>query len=411
MIKKLLFAVLGALCCNQSFAQLDTSGGRYHDPIFPNITVSSNVVYGANNKYNGANQTLLMDIYQPTGDNLEARPLIILAHGGSFIGGTKTDQDIVEIARRFAKMGYVTASIEYRVGFYPIDSINAIRAVLRAVQDMKAAVRFFRQDAATNNVYKIHPGYIYAGGSSAGAFMAVHMEYMDREDEVTQMISASALNTLGGLEGSSGNPGYLTKVSAVINLCGAIGKKEWIEAGNVPMVSLHGPNDQTVPFGSDRIYVAGFPIMVVHGSSSMHATASSVNVANPFHIYYGAGHVPYLGTTQTAVAYMDTTVNFVRDFLRPLLKQQPLVPLVVGLDDRQQMQVKMYPNPASNQVFIESENLFNGQLEIYNISGQLISSHFITKSARIPLAMQPGLYFVRLYENGHLQKVEKLLVR
>ena len=50
-------------------------------------------------------------------------------------------------------MGYVTASIEYRLGMFPIDSVNAIKAVLRATQDMKAAVRWFRQDAAGANAH------------------------------------------------------------------------------------------------------------------------------------------------------------------------------------------------------------------------------------------------------------------
>ena len=37
--------------------------------------------------------------------------------------------------------------------------------------------RYFREDAATINKYNIDPNHIYVGGASAGAIMAVQVEY------------------------------------------------------------------------------------------------------------------------------------------------------------------------------------------------------------------------------------------
>ena len=49
------------------------------------------------------------------GDDLESRPLVLMLFGGSYIGGSRTSPDIVEICTRYAKMGYVAAAIDYRL--------------------------------------------------------------------------------------------------------------------------------------------------------------------------------------------------------------------------------------------------------------------------------------------------------
>ena len=79
--------------------------------------------YGNNINYAGFAEDLMLDVYEPNGDTLANgdsvtdRPLVLLAHGGSFIGGSKTGSDVVPLAESFAKMGYVVASINYRLGF------------------------------------------------------------------------------------------------------------------------------------------------------------------------------------------------------------------------------------------------------------------------------------------------------
>ena len=50
-----------------------------------------------------------MDIYMPNSDIdlCLNRPLIILAHGGSFIGGSKTNPTMVDLCETFAKYVYI----------------------------------------------------------------------------------------------------------------------------------------------------------------------------------------------------------------------------------------------------------------------------------------------------------------
>ena len=86
----LLIGAAGAVA--QAQTPIDTTGGRYYQPIFPNVTVTPGVVYGSAITFSGATQQLLMDIYQPTGDVAAERPVIIFAHQGGFVGGSRNEQ-------------------------------------------------------------------------------------------------------------------------------------------------------------------------------------------------------------------------------------------------------------------------------------------------------------------------------
>ena len=209
LMKKIYLLAFTGLFTSFSYGQCN--GGRYAFDVFTSVDITSDIVFGANISNGGATTILDMDIYEPNGDTETARPLIIWAHGGSFIGGSKTDGDVVILADRFVKKGYVFASINYRLGIdFPFSQNDATKAVVRAVQDMKASIRFFYEDRATTDTYKIDTTKIYIGGTSAGAITALHLAYLDQECEILEFMSTSELNTLGGIEGTSGNPGYST---------------------------------------------------------------------------------------------------------------------------------------------------------------------------------------------------------
>ena len=67
------------------------------------------------------------------------------------------------MCERFAKRGYAVANLEYRLGWnggaggsLAANSISLIKGVYRAIQDTKAAVRFFYRDAKdSSNSYNI----------------------------------------------------------------------------------------------------------------------------------------------------------------------------------------------------------------------------------------------------------------
>ncbi|MBK8499288.1 MAG: alpha/beta hydrolase [Flavobacteriales bacterium] len=178
----------------------DCSTGRYVSAnLFPTVTVTNAVVYGANIGVNGSNQTLRLDVYAPTGDAQTDRPAVIVAFGGSFISGTRAD--VADICQDFAKRGYVAIAPDYRVGFFFPNEATTIRAVMRGAHDMKAVVRFLRKSVAeSGNPYGIDPERIIVGGVSAGAISGIHAAYLDQDSEVPAVL-VPEMPALGGIEG------------------------------------------------------------------------------------------------------------------------------------------------------------------------------------------------------------------
>jgi para-nitrobenzyl esterase len=420
MKKHYLLAITVLAFQGLTIAQTPCDAGRYSTEIFSTVDVTSNINFGQNLTWDSNVENLDLDFYEPNGDTETKRPLIIWAHGGSFIGGTKVDPDVVELSNRFAKRGYACASIDYRVFFFPFDSVNAVKAVVRAVQDMKAAIRFFYKDAATTDFYGIDTNKIFIGGSSAGAVTALHAAYFDKECEIENYMTIAELNTLGGIEGTSGNPGYSSNVQGVISLAGALASYGYLEAGDVPVCSLHGDDDGTVPYGRDYASVSGIPMLYMDGSRMIDEQAAAIGVQSNLYTHYGAGHAPYA----TSAAYMDTTVNFVRDFLIDLLgcTETPLqvantpsgpadlytIPFC-GLDvndAKVDLIDSPFPNPSTDQITINlKENISVESIEIVDLSGRSVSildpslsSHLIRKNT-----VGSGTYMLRVIaSNGQI---------
>ncbi|WP_171025622.1 alpha/beta hydrolase [Hymenobacter jeollabukensis] len=394
----LLTALALLLLLTSARAQIDTTGGRYRRPIFSQVTVTRAVAYGAATNIAGSNQTLLLDLYEPTGDTVRRRPLVIMAHEGAFATGNRDDQFMTAICTRLAQLGYVTASIDYRLGFFPFDSANIGRASIRASQDMRAAVRFFRRDAATTRQYRLHPAYVFAGGSSAGAFMALQLGYLDKPAEVPAYVD---LAQLGTLEGSSGNPGYSSQIAAVVNLCGAVGGLTWLEPGNVPLCSVHGTADAVVPYNIGRAFGQSFSPRI-YGSGVLKPRADAVGIPNVLRTLRGAPHVPYDGTTATQVAYTDTTFQTVRDFLRPLLRQPGTVLSAVARHQAEAPQV--YPVPTTEDVFYlqaaTAAPFRPRQAELLDAAGRVVR-RFRWDQPRLAVprgALPAGSYYLRADE-------------
>jgi len=407
--------LLSLLLSVAAYAQSPCSSGRYANDVFTNFTVTSNVIYGQNNTWSGAANQLKLDVYEPTGDTELARPLIIWVHGGSFIGGSKTDNDVKTWSESFAKKGYVCASIDYRLGFFPFDSANAVKAVVRAVQDLKGAIRYFYKDCQTANLYKVDTNHIFIGGSSAGAITALHVAYLDDPCEISDYLSSSTINTLGGLEGNSGNPGYSTKVHAVINGCGALARYSWLEAGDVPLCSFHGTADGTVKYNRGVVN-PGTPLMYLDGSRMLHERACAVGVENQFYTFPGAPHVPYLADA----SYMDTTLRFIRDFLvkqmgcTETMLQAENTPMQsvnlyainycdgtpvnevctsVGIQE-ENISIHLYPNPSNGIIHISSDGASIHSVNVMDMFGKMQAVH-LSNGNEIDLSDLPnGTYFV-----------------
>jgi para-nitrobenzyl esterase len=400
-------------------------GGRYTNNVFPgNPIVTSNITYGSNIRFNGATESLELDVYEPNGDTISARPLVIIAHGGSFVGGSKTGTDVVPICNDLAKLGYVAVSMEYRLGMNGLpfpgpDSSDATEAVMRGVHDGRAAVRFFRKNAAIDgNAYKIDTNNIFFAGVSAGGFIALQMAYLDEAAEIPSFIDmVGQAGLTGGIEGNSGNPGYSSEVKAIVNMCGALGDTAWMKAGDEPVLSFHGTNDGTVPYGSSVINLLGFyPLLKVHGSYSVSAKANQIGLKSCFEIYEGQDHVP----ATTNAAYYDTTITMMKDFLYHFVCGAPLTCVnnaqsasSIKESTLETLDWSIFPNPANNNLMVDLRN-FEAQklsITIFNALGKnvLNINNMQAKQQNIDITnLSSGLYQV-IVSDGVQQYGKKLV--
>jgi hypothetical protein len=363
---------------------------RFLDVVFDSAITNPNLKYGAAVNYLGQNQDLFLDFYEGQTDTLKNRPLLILAHGGSFIQGNKAATDITKLSKELAKRGYAVASIQYRLGVNIAGTGGLTQefthAVWRGAQDGRAAVRFFRKSFEEGNPYGIDTSKIYVGGISAGGVLGMHMQCLDLPTELASVNVDTV--AIGGIEGNSGNPGYSYRVKGVISLCGAISNVSWmLNNKNIKLISMHGTNDQTVPYASDYFKFFNSPIGFLQGGFSMDSAAQKMGITSAFHTFYGADHVPF----STNALYMDTTVRFVS---KELYKQLTgLIP--IGLETVTETDLEVYPNPTNHSLYINLASLNDYTYEVKSMDGKSVQKGDFLNSNQIGVSeIKTGVYIL-----------------
>jgi dienelactone hydrolase len=284
----------------------------YNSTRFDEVEVLRDVVYGQSTTQGGKEQQLIMDIYLPKGDSSRNRPLLILAHGGYFIFGDKSG--FSRECTYFAKAGYVAVSINYRLIDIEGDSvITPKHAVIDAIHDMKAAVRYFAKDATKEHKYKTDQENIFIGGYSAGAITSLHYAYVNRVEDLLEMggkelVEYTKVN--GGLEGQSGNLGYPSKVKGVINIAGSLHTADLVNKSEPALYSVHGTADKTVPFETG---LTGETLVQTEGSGLIHKKAKKAGIKNLLHKMPGLDH--------SAFYHCEDCLDEMRQFLFELIQE------------------------------------------------------------------------------------------
>lgn len=191
--------------------------------------VTSHIPYRQATTWDGQATELALDLYQPGGGEAP-KGAFVWIHGGGFVSGSPRDPADVEIATRLARAGYVTASIEYRLGpeggsSDELDDPDVVGRIVRAYEDAAAAVRFVRDHAAD---WGFDPDRVFVGGASAGGGTALNLAY---------------------LPGDHTDPTSPDRVAGAVSLI-ARTEPSLIEPGEAPMLMINGTEDTTVPLAS-----------------------------------------------------------------------------------------------------------------------------------------------------------------
>lgn len=317
---------------------------RYKEPIYE-YNVIKNVKYSTATGYWTSNPTtstdyfeiiknglsssietstlaLTMDIYLPKNDYLSRRPLLMLIHGGGFYIGDKADAPIVRWCNHFASLGYVVASINYRMGFKPAKQ-SIERCGYRATQDAHAAMRFL---LANQDKFKIDPNYLFAAGSSAGGITTLNLAFMRNKNRPESSHGNWVLEDLGDIESSGNTLKQTFHLRAIANMWGAVHDINEIANSNTSIISFHGDADQVVPYDYDvpfKDIQLGFSKLFfnkMYGSAAIHRKAKELGYRQTLHTFPGAGHAPHVDkndnpTEKFWFIQKEMTDFFYREFL------------------------------------------------------------------------------------------------
>lgn len=376
------------ICCfilvnnlnSQSYAE-GCDGKRYASAVFPQYTVSSSVYA----RPTPENFDLWMDIYEPNGDQVSKRPLILFVHGGGFFSGSRADMQ--PFCVEYVKKGFVTASIDYRLFLGIPDEAGFIKAVIKAISDFKASYRFFKEDAVGANKYKIDTTKMFIGGYSAGAITVLHAAYLDQNDRLSPAVWAE-IQSQGGLKGNTGSTQNLahkdSDIFGVFNFAGAVYDKSMFDAGEPMLMSYHGDKDQTVPIDSAIIFTS-----TVYGSRTIQNAMNNVGNPNIIEIAPGAGHTEIF----TDPKYLPNLYAFIDKATALYYPRLCGFPAATSRID-QDISNTISPNPGNNIIqFVFNTDI--DQLLIYSPSGQIVSSYEVNSNhfTLERFDLKEGIYF------------------
>ncbi|MDY5968908.1 MAG: alpha/beta hydrolase [Bacteroidales bacterium] len=324
--------------------------------------------------FNGIAQTtamkylpLRLDLYQPVSNETNAplsdAPFILFIHGGAFYVGGKDDYAIVNWCKHFASMGYVCASIDYRMGFMPTKD-DFVRACYMSVQDAHAAMRFLVHN---DKKFGIDKDRLFVAGTSAGAVTALNLAFMtdkDRPDatfgfgrkgqkarvlqslleqgDTVDMPTEKQRNRINkknlGCLAQSGN--VMTepfRIRAVANLWGAVNALDML--GNNPqtdIISFHDDEDPVVPydegyaFSDANVKVGKMLIGKLYGSAAI--TRRSLETGRRAHLItlHGAGHAPHKDNGKLNIQVANMISDSIASFFYEEMVPQPATIESVG---------------------------------------------------------------------------------
>lgn len=374
-------------------------------PIFTDsqIGTQTNVVYGSAVTWQGQTQPLTMNVFFPklNIDTLPLRPFILIIHGGGFVNGNKEDWN--DDCREFAKRGFVAATIDYRLGLTgncAVDSFSYDKAVYRAIQDAKAALRFAVDNAAAS---RIDTSWMFIGGGSAGAATSLGVLYLSQDD--WNSYSPTIPQNLGPLNTSGNNLTNTYTLKGIMNNWGGIGKA-FIDANEmVPMIAFHGDADSTANIDSAFAKSCVDPPLV-YGSRSLYTLYTNAGICADLSVKVGGGHGVYNNSgnnfrvERTACFFKSVMCNTCSNFYSTdSIPANCSVANSIGEEAKENI-LSVFPNPSGGDINLTFAVQGQKLVSIYNAVGQLIKS-FTTADAQYNLTIaHSGLYFVRVsYQN------------
>ena len=284
------------------------------------ITTLKNIVYAAPKRADGKSISLRMDILIP--EPMRKRTVVVYVPGGGFVMAAK--ESALNLRTYVAEAGFAVASVEYR-------TIRDGATYRDGVDDIKAAIRYLRANAAT---YGIDADAVVVWGESAGGYLAAMVgvtngnttfdagEDLNRSSDVQGVIddfgasdiskmaadfdaaTQHAIYTNEGLVKYIGKTAGNTLDSSIATT--AANPLKYIRANAPPFLMFHGNQDRLVSPSQTLI---------------LHDALVAAGVRSTRYVVDGAGHgdLAFMGDTQSGLLWSTNKVmNLIVDFLNRL---------------------------------------------------------------------------------------------
>lgn len=308
------------LLCFTSITRAQSRYGNTEIFTEDQIMIMNDVQFATALNSSSVYQNLALDLYLPDTliDTIQHLPLVVFVHGGSYKGGDKNTYDDYCLA--FAKRGYAAATINYRTGWNKGpgcsgDPADLNRAILRCLQDTKAALRFL---AYFKDTYHIDTENIFLGGESAGAADILQVAFADCTE--IKQATGDADHMLGAAD-SCGNSYHASyRIKGCSNKSGGVFDKSFIDAEeNIGVISFHGMYDKTVPIDTGAIFSCYQPVFFkdICGSAEVTDALDSLGFS------YELNYMP-AGDHANVVYPQDYIIERTALFFQNLMLDQPV---------------------------------------------------------------------------------------
>jgi acetyl esterase/lipase len=229
----------------------------------------------------------------------ENNTAIVFFHGGGWAFGTPSE--FFTTCERYAIMGIVTCSVDYRLSIENGVTPNKMISPIESVMDAKSAMRWVRENARK---FHIDRNKIVAAGQSAGGHLALCTAMIDDYNEKSDNLNISC------------RPNAILLFSACVNavegwcdrLLADRRNKIWsispahnIKRGMPPMIEFHGQYDEQVPVWTVQFF-----------ESDMKKEGNYFEL----HTYEGMRHYLGEGNPKYSRYFDDEILKAADDFLR-----------------------------------------------------------------------------------------------
>lgn len=391
-----------------------------------NVYREGNIIYGTDTNFNHTLQTLKLNIWKPIRDNNILRPLLLLVHGGGFVSGQKEDFD--SLASWYAARGYVAATIQYRLLFYPpllltppyaYDSTEVLRAGYRSIQDLRGAIRFMKNRSASDSS---DINKVYVLGASAGAIAALGAAYIDQASEIPTGVDSIAAvihgptqylrPSLGPLDGKLNLGNADASFHGVVAYMGAMLDTAHLESNlDMPLFVYHQTGDPIVGCTFKK-GLHGAPLGL--GTNYPHLYGSCLITPRAQQLGYSSAQLfSYIHNGSNHSVHNEMLI----DSLTAHWLSALICPVSVGLSSAttKSATLEVFPIPADNHITIAIQQTTANQneLRVFNSLSQII---YETKgyhtTFKINTSSWPaGLYTIVVYNGSNYYVTKKSIIR